>query len=456
MSRALIAVLAAVLASALAAGSALAASEIRFWHSLTGPRALALDTLVARFNGSQNSVRVVPSYQGSAGQTLRAALAARKSRRAPHLVQIEDVATADALAAGGAVRPLWQVMGEAGLALDAKGYSYVPAVASYYSDPAGRLLALPFENSTPILYYNRDAFRRARLDPDKPPRTWDEMLPAIEALVGSGGRCAFTTALPSWILLENMSAWHNEEYATLGNGLDGPQAELILNRGLSMRIVSRLSTWAKAGYFSYSGRRAEGEARFAGGECALLTASSASYAELRRASKFDLGVAQFPYYDDYLAAPQNTLVGGSGLWVMAGARRDETRGAAKFIAFLLRPEVQAEWHQRTGYVPLLAAAYEASKKQGFYRANPGYEIAVRQLLFRPPTRDTRGIRLLQFARVRAIVDEELEGVWSGAKSPIHALNAAVKRGNAVLREHARTARPMNAAATQRTTVTIAR
>jgi sn-glycerol 3-phosphate transport system substrate-binding protein len=422
----------ALLAWALCSGGALAGSEIRLWHSFAGFRGAAFESLVARFNGTQSAITVVPVYKGSPEAALRGALAARKSRRGPHIVQIGDAATADALAAEGAVRPLWKVMSDAGLALDAKGYGYVPAVASYYSDANGRLLALPLENSTPILYYNRDAFRRARLDPDRPPRTWDDMFPAIEALVAAGARCPFTTASPSWVLVENMSAWHNEEVASLGNGFEGMRPELTLNRGLSMRVVSRLSTWARAGYFSYSGRRAEGVARFAAGECALLTASSASYAELRRSVRFDLGVAQFPYYDDYLAAPQNTLVGGSSLWVAGSTRPREARDAAKFMAFLLRPEVQLEWHQKTGYVPLVAAAYEQSKKEGFYRANPGYEIAIRQLLFRPPTRDTRGIRLAHFDRIRAILDEELEAVWRGQKAPIGALNTAVKRGNAIL------------------------
>jgi len=419
----------AVLAWALCTSGALAASEIRLWHSFTGSRGAELESLVARFNASQSAIRIVPAYKRDPDAARRAV--ARGSRRAPHIVQIRDAATADALA-GGQVRPLWQVMSEAGLGLDPTGFSYVPAVASYYSDANGRLLALPLENATPILYFNRDAFRRAGLDPDRPPRTWDEMLPAIEALVAAGARCPFTTESPSWILVENMSAWHNEEVATLGNGFEGARPELTLNRGLSMRVVSRLATWAKAGYFSYSGRRAAGEARFAAGECALLTASSASYAGLRRAARFDFGVAQFPYYDDYLAAPQNTLVGGSSLWVVKGTRRGEARDAARFMAFLLRPEVQLEWHQKTGYVPLAVAAYRQSKEQGFYRANPGYEIAIRQLLFRPPKRDTRGIRLAHFARIRAIVDEELEAVWKRDESPIRALNAAVKRGNAVL------------------------
>ncbi len=429
-------VLIVMIAWALGSAGAQARSEIHLWHSQSGSNGVEIEALVARFNSSQNEFRVVPAYRPDNEETLRAALAARKSRRLPHIVQFQDTATADVLSARGAVRPLWQVMSEAGLALDPA--AYVPAVASYYSDTKGRLLALPIDNSTPVLYYNRDAFRRAGLDPNRPPRIWNEMVYTLDALVRAGSACAFTTASPSWVLLENMSAWHNEEFATHGNGLGGANSRLAFNTGLMMRWISTLSTWAKSGYFTYSGRDGEGEARFASGECAILTASSASERALRRAAKFDLGVTQFPYYDDFLAAPQNTLVGGSGLWVMDGARREEIRGAAKFIAFLLRPEVQTEWHQKTGYVPLVVTAYEQSKTQGHYRDHPASLIAVRQLLFRNPTRDTRGIRLGRYPTIRSIIDEELETVWSGKKAPMSALDAAVKRGNMLLRDIART------------------
>jgi sn-glycerol 3-phosphate transport system substrate-binding protein len=409
-----------------------ASTEIRLWHSMSGLRGEELDQLAARFNASQSKYRVVPRYKGTEEQTLALALGSRRSVWGPHIVQVYEAGTADVLAQEHAVRPLWQVMRDAAQPLDS---DYLPAVAAPFSDAQGRLLALPFNVSTPVLYFNRAAFRKAKLDAGAPPRTWYEMPAVLGALLDSGSACAFTTAWQSWILLENMSAWHNEEFATAHNGMDGADARLAFNRSLMVRWISMLNTWLKSGYFTYSGRGSEGEARFASGECAMLTSSSASYAELLRRAKFasvDLGVAQLPYYDDLSAAPQNTLIGGAGLWVIAGKSRDEYRGIATFLAYVARPDVQAQWHQKTGYLPLTIDAYELTRKQGYYAANPGQEIAVRQVLRKSPTRDTMGIRLAQFLRIRGIIDEELESVWGGTKSPIDALNTAVARGNVLL------------------------
>jgi sn-glycerol 3-phosphate transport system substrate-binding protein len=419
-----------LLCAALAAPSfAKAPTELRLWHAMSGARGDELERLAARFNASQAEYRVAPRYKGTEEQTLALALGSRRSIWGPHIVQVYEAGTADLMAQEYAARPLWQVMAEAGLPLDP---NYFPAVAGAFSDAQGRLLALPFNISTPVLYYNRVAFRKAKLDAGNPPRTWYEMPAVLGALADSGSTCALTTAWQSWILLENMSAWHNEEFATGHNGMDGAGARLAFNRGLMVRWISMLNSWMKAGYFSYSGRDNEGEARFASGECAMLTSSSASYAQLLGRAKFDVGVAQLPYYDDFSAAPQNTLVGGSGLWVIAGRTRWEYRGVARFLAYLARPDVQAQWHQKTGYLPLTAAAYELGRVQGFYAANPAQEIAVRQLMRKSPTRDTMGIRLAQFKRIRGIIDEELESVWGGTKTPLDALNTAVERGNLLL------------------------
>jgi sn-glycerol 3-phosphate transport system substrate-binding protein len=237
------------------------------------------------------------------------------------------------------------------------------------------------------------------------------------------------------VLVENMSAWHNQRFATQGNGMASgaarSEARLAFNTRLMVRWISMLSSWQKAGYFSYSGRRDEAEARFASGECAMLTSSSAAYAQLRRRAGFDFAVAQLPYYDDFDHAPQNTLVGGSALWALAGQSAAQYRGIASFFAYLARPQVQAELHQRTGELPLTTAAYELTRKQGFYDAHPGQEIGVRQLLARP-TEDSGGIRLGGLRQIRGIIDEELESVWSGRKTPLDALNAAVRRGNLLL------------------------
>jgi sn-glycerol 3-phosphate transport system substrate-binding protein len=415
-----------------AAGLAQAAEEIRLWHAMSGALGAELDRLVANYNATQKDYRVVSFFHGAYDDVLADDIAIRKgTRRAPHIVQVNDAATADFIRSGSAVA-LWQLMQYAGQPFDAK---YLPAVSAYVSDAQGRLLALPFTGATPVLYFNRDAFRKAGLDPAKPPQTWSDMPATLAALVDSGRSCALTTAWQSWVLIENMSAWHNQRFATAGNGMaagiTGSGARLAFNTRLMVRWISTLASWQKAGYFTYVGRTDEAEARFAAGQCAMLTSSSAAYAELRSKARFDLGVAQLPYYEDFDDAPQNTLVGGSALWALAGSSAVAYRGVASFFAYLSRAEVQAEWHQRTGDVPLTTTAYELTRKQGFYRRHPAQEIAVHQLLAKP-TEDSSGIRLGGLRHIRGIIDEELEAVWSGRKTPLDALNAAVHRGNRLL------------------------
>ncbi len=417
-----------------------AAIEIRLWHGMSGALAAELDRLIARYNASQKEFRVVSYFQGPYDDVMADDIKIRRgTRRSPHIVQVQDGATADMMRSGFA-RPLWQLVQESRPKRRQRSHQnadakYLPAVAAYFSDAEGRLLALPFTAATPVLYYNRDAFRQAQLDPELPPKTWYEVAKTLGVLVESGQSCGLTTAWQSWVLVENMSAWHNQRFATQGNGMasaaGASDARLTFNTRLMVRWISMLSSWNKAGYFTYSGRKDEAEARFAWGECAMLTSSSAAYVRLRKRAGFDLGVAQLPYYDDFDEAPQNTLVGGSALWVLAGASAAQYRGVAGFFAYLSRPQVQAEWHQRTGDLPLTIAAYELTHNQGYYNSHPGQEIAVRQLLAQP-TEDSSGIRLGRLRGIRGIIDEELESVWNDKKTPLDALNAAVQRGNLLL------------------------
>ena len=416
---------------ALSCGSAAAQQEIRLWHAMGGALGAELNALVQRYNDSQKDFRVLAEHKGSYEDVMIGGLTAQRAGSGPHLVQVYEVGTAYMMAAKGAVRPVAQVLAENGERLDAK--SFLPAVAGYFSDGAGNLLALPFNISTPILFYNKDAFRKAKLDPEKPPKTWYEMPKAMGALVDAGVECVYTTVWPAWVQIENMSNWHNQAYASKENGLTGLDAKLNFNTHIMVRHVSMLASWARAGYFTYSGRRVEGERRFARGECAMVTASSSSYADLRREAKFDFGTAQLPYYDDVRGAPHHTMIGGAALWVLAGGKSAEYRGVAKFIAWLARPEVQAEWHQRTGYVPVTRAAYERTAQSGFYKEHPGHEIAIRQLMLNHPTQESRGIRLGEFQQIRWILEEELEGVWKGEVAPKLALDRAAERGDVLLR-----------------------
>ena len=411
-----------------------AQEEMLLWHAMDGSRGRELETLVQRYNASQTQVRVTAVYKGSYEKTMSEALAAQRSGQGPTVVQIYELGTANMMYAGsGVVRPLWQVFQEAGEKVDAK--SYLPAVAGYFADTHGNLQALPFNVSTPILFYNKDAFRKAKLDPEKPPKTWYEMPATMGALLDAVPHsCAYTSSWPAWIHIENMSTWHSRDVATKDNGLAGLDTTLVFNTHLMVRHVSMLSSWVQSGYFTYTGRGAGGERRFASGECAMITSSSASYAELRSQAKFDFGTAQLPYYDDIKGAPHHTLIGGGGLWVLGGRKPVEYRAAARFLSWLARPEVQADWHQSTGYVPLTRAAYELTAQKGFYKSNPGHEIAIKQLLLNAPTRESRGIRLGDFPEIRAILEQELETVWEGKAPPKLALDRAADRGNQLLRK----------------------
>lgn len=425
-------------AAAIAAPASRAATEIQFWHAMDGALGDQLKTIVSRFNAAQKDYVVVPVFKGSYDETLAAGLAAALAGKGPHVLQVYEVGTANMMSARRIVKPLHQLMHEAGERFDQK--MYVPAVASFYSDAKGDLQSLPFNTSTPVLYVNRTALKESGVKPNAELKTWyqlQEVLLEVREKFPQG--CGLTTTWPSWVMLENLLAWHNEEYASRNNGYDGTDAQLKFNTRLAIRHISLMTAWMKGKIFSYSGRRDEGERRFARGECSMLTASSGSYGNLARDVKFDLGVLPLPYYDDVNSAPYNTLMGGASLWAMNGKTAGEFKGVARFFAYLSQPEVQAEWNQSTGYLPITRAAYELTAKTGYYDKNPGTAVAMQELMDgkRMPQAFSRGIRLGNHLMIRAVVDEELEQAWAAVKPPKQALDDAVARGNDLLRRFER-------------------
>jgi sn-glycerol 3-phosphate transport system substrate-binding protein len=420
---------------AFAATGAQAATEIHLWHAGSGKLEAQIQDIASRFNAAQAEYTLLPEFKRADEDAVAAAIAALHTGKAPHILLVSGAGTAGMIARaarGKTIKPAYEVMAQAGEKFDAK--SYLPAVVSDYSDAHGRLLSLPFSASTAVFFYNKDAFKKAGLDPAKPPRTWDEVQAAALLVKDAGVPCSFTTGWQSRVHLENMSAWHNEEFATRSNGFAGTDAKLVFNNMLMVRHIAKLSSWVKSMLFTYAGRGSQGEAKFADGECAMLTSSSNAYADIKRAARFEFGVSQLPYYDDFKDAPHNSVVSGASLWVLAGRNPAEYKGVAKFFGFLSSPEIQAEWSQKTGYLPITRAAYDLGRKQGFYEANPGADVAMQQLLTKHPTKYSRGIRLGDYAQIRSIIDEELESVWSQKKSPKEALDAAVEQGNALLRK----------------------
>jgi sn-glycerol 3-phosphate transport system substrate-binding protein len=417
--------------AALAAAGALALPaqaqvEVTWWHSMSGALGEWVNGLANDFNASQKAYKVTPVFKGTYPESMSAAIAAFRAGNAPHVLQVFEVGTATMMASKGAIKPVAQLMKEAGAKFDPA--SYVPAVAGYYTAPNGQMLSLPFNSSTTVFHYNKDAFKAAGLDPEKPPLTWPEVVRAAATLKANGHKCPFTTSWQSWTQLESFSAWHNVEYATKRNGFNGLDTRLAITTPLHVRHIENLANMAQQGLFVYKGRNNAADATFVSGECAMTTGSSALYGNIKRNAKFAAGISTLPYYPDVAGAPQNTVIGGASLWVMAGKKADEYKGVAAFFQYLSDAEVQAKSHQGTGYLPITSAAFGITEKSGFYKQNPGTDVSVTQMI-RKTTDKSRGIRLGNFVQIRTITDEELEQVWAGKKSAKDALAEIKKRGD---------------------------
>jgi sn-glycerol 3-phosphate transport system substrate-binding protein len=427
--------LVAVAIALAAASPAYAVTEIAWWHAMSGQLGRQLGKLATDFNATQSEFRIVPSYKGNYTETVTAAIFAFRSRGQPAIVQVNEIATATMMAAKGATYPVFELMRD-----EAEAFSptaYLPAVTGYYTDIAGNMLSFPFNSSTPILYYNKDLFRAAGLDPEVAPKTWPEVGATAKRLRAAGAPCGFTTAWPSWVHVENFSAYHNLPIATKANGLGGLDAVLTFNNPLVVRNIAQLADWQTTKVFDYSGRATSAEPRFQNGECGIFIGSSATRADIRANSKFEIGYGMLPYWPDVEAAPQNTIIGGATLWVLRDRPRDEYKGIAKFFAFLSKPEVQAAWHQNTGYLPITRAAFDLTRAQGFYDRNPGAAISIEQMTLKPPTENSKGLRLGSFVLIRDVIDDELEQAFSGKKSAQGAMDSAVERGNRLLRQFER-------------------
>lgn len=433
MTRLLTASTAALIASLSAAN---AQTELHWWHAMGGELGTKLEEIVQGFNDSQDEYKVVPSYKGTYPETMTAAIAAFRAKEHPAIVQVFEVGTGTMMAAEGAIVPVYQLMEEQGAEFDPE--AFLPAVVGYYTDTDGNMLSMPFNSSTPILYYNKDVFEEAGLDPEAPPKTWGELEEFSKKIMESGAaECGFTSTWISWIQLENFSALHNQPIGTEENGFGGASARLTVNGPVQVKHWENMKKWADEGLFQYGGPVGGDDAmpKFYSQDCAITMGSSASRAGvIANATDFELGFGMLPYYDDVEGAPQNSIIGGATLWALAGRPDEEYAGAAKFFEYLSSPEVQADWHQFSGYLPITQAAYDLGKEQGYYEENPGSDVGLEQITLNEPTENSKGLRFGNYVQIRGLIDEEFEQMLSGDKTPQEALDSLVERGNALLED----------------------
>src|SRR2546423_2113528 len=256
---------AAVAIALTSSAPAFAVTEIIWWHAMSGELGRHVEKLATDFNASQSEYRVVPSHKGNYTETVTAAIFAFRSRSQPAIVQVNEIATATMMAARGAIYPVFELMRD-----QAEPFSpaaYLPGVAGYYSDIAGNMLSFPFNASTPILYYNKNLFRAAGLNPEVAPKTWPEVGAAAKRLRQSGAACGVTTSWPSWINVENFSAYHNLPISTEANGFGGLDAGLTVKKSPLGGHLPQPAGWQTDKAFDYSALAAKAEPRFPKAAC---------------------------------------------------------------------------------------------------------------------------------------------------------------------------------------------
>ena len=336
---------------------------------------------------------------------------------------------------------MWELVRESGLEIDPK--AYIPAVRGYYSLADGRMASMPFNSSTAVMWYNKDAFRKAGLDPDQAPATWQQVRAAAEAIKAKAAApVAMTTSWPVWVQLEQYSALHDLPFATKEDGFEGLEAELVFNSRAHVKHIERLLEMSKDGSFKYAGRDAAPDPLIVSGEAAISFGSSSSRGNLVKSAKFDWAEAYLPYDPEIIQTPKNSIIGGASLWTMTAPERTaaEYKAVAAFLKYIGKPDVDATWARNTGYVPVTFAGYELLKQQEFFAKNVGADIPVEQLTRGTVTPNTRGLRLGRLPEIRNIIQEELEKALQGGQSAQQTLDVAVLRGNKVLKEFARSAK----------------
>ena len=388
-----------------------AEQQIQLYHRLPETKAAAVKDLVERFNAQAKGVKVVLSEAGWRDGS-------------PHMLILEGDDEESFVAGKPRYKPLHALMKDAKVPLQTLR---PPAMMTRTPvDTKGQLLALPVGLSTPVLFLNRDALRKAGVNPDTAAvATWFELQETLGRLADAGHTCPYTVAEPGRVMVENLSAWHNEPVAAARGKTVAPS----FNGMFQVKHVAMMASWARARYLHVFDHRSEAEQRFASGECAVIAAPSESWVDFRRSGKVDVAVSRLPYHEDFPGAPQNTVADGPALWAAAGKKPDEYKAVARFIAFWLQPENQVAWQRETGYLPLNRAGILASRSELLGDDLDNVRVAVEQLTNKPATADSGAQPVVERERVRRILDEELAGVWADSKAAKEALDNAVARAS---------------------------
>ncbi len=403
------------------------AGTVTFWHAMSGSRAKVVDALVEGFNKSHPGMTVEALYTGSYGETVTKGLAAVKAGNPPVLLQSYEVGT-QTMKDSGAIIPIKNLnRGEVDF------NEVVEPIMKYYSYD-GEMYSMPFNSSTAMIYYNKDLFEKAGLDPDKPPATFDEIYEYGKKIVDMGlAKGGISFGWPAWIF-EQMHAYHNEYYANNKNGRDGRADEVYINKEFGVRVLSEWQKWAKDGVLVYGGRTYKANDPFLAGEFAMLVQSTSSLAGIIKKADFNLGTAYLPRIPDY-GKKGNSVIGGASIWLMSGHSDEVNVAAWEFLKYLFKVDNAVMWHKQTGYFPVNKKAYSSLKNEGWFEKDPRFATAFDQIMSGDTGHAATGVLLGNFVQIRDIVGVAIEDVVVNMKDPQQVLDKAKEDCDQVLSDY---------------------
>lgn len=420
--------LAASTAISAIAGSAMAATEIHWWHAMGGRLGEVVEEITKRYNASQSDYKLISTFKGGYEDTMTAGIAAFRGKQQPHIIQIFDAGAATIINAQGALFPVADLMTKHGVGFDIN--DYIEGVRYFYADSAGKMIGLPFNSSTPLLYYNKDAFKKAGVS--APPATWEEF-EAIAPKLKAAGYVALAQSHSPWIFSENFHSRHNIQLASANNGYDSTDAKIMYNNEHMIMHWKKVKSWLDDGYYGYYGKKwGDNQDAFNQQKAAMWLGSSGSFGGLRKSAKFNFGTSYLPYWKSIIDKPKGTFIGGAALFAFSGHDAAEYKGVADFFAFMIKPETQVYWHKETGYVAITNKAYEMAKSAGYYKEVPDAEFGILQLN-QPGGEWTKGYRLGYYVQIREVMYKHYDNIFAGNSSVEDAFKGMEKESNALLK-----------------------
>lgn len=414
-------------ASSLMSSAAFSATDIQWWHAMGGRLGEVVNEIAEKYNASQDEYNLIPTYKGGYEDTMTAGIAAFRAKQQPNIIQIFDAGAATIINAPGATIPVEELMTKYG-----KGFNiedYISGVRYFYADSAGKMIGMPFNSSTPLLYYNKEAFEKAGIA--NPPATWEEF-EAIAPKLKEAGYIALAQSHSPWILSENFHSRHNLQMATGNNGYDSTDVKILYNNDHMKMHWSKMKEWLDAGYYGFYGRGwGDNQDAFVQKKVAMWMGSSGSFGGLTKSADFKFGASFLPYWKSIIDEPKGTFIGGAALFAMAGKSDEEYKGVADFFAFLTNPESQVFWHKETGYVPITTAAYDQAKDEGYYKSTPDAEVGILQLS-QPGGEWTKGYRLGYYVQIREVMYKNFDNIFSGNATVDEAFAAMEEESNTLL------------------------